>query len=221
LIFAENNGALSNIGGRLMLAYHLPIDQANLSAGGYFSYTQTQINAYQFEPYDKNDPLLNGKVESYSNPDYGFGLAYSQEGFNGGVSANGLLKQSKNPFTNNHKLPTKFIAHASYFFQLTKALQLEPSFVMPIITDNNTDFIATLQMYFLKYNWVAAAYNYNDYYKIYLSFKFSKLNFGYCYTYLQSDLSSISPGNHQFFMGINIGSNKVSVENIGSLSSLK
>jgi len=204
LMYSNTEGPLATIGSHFKYAYHLPLNKAKLSFGGSISLNQSSLKQWQFEPSDPNDPILNYKVDKIFYSGIDAGILYSTDELFAGISFPEFLKLGSNLPNRFETEKTNFIITSGYLYIINKTYSFEPAIFVyrNALTEIEWELYSKL---YLKEHWFSLAFNYKNNVKGYVSFKFNKLYFGYCYTYLLSKISTFKPGNHQFFIGLNIG----------------
>ncbi|MBN2519309.1 MAG: PorP/SprF family type IX secretion system membrane protein [Bacteroidales bacterium] len=204
LVFSNTNGPIRNIGGHLKYAYHMPVKSANISTGLSISLIQNTLNQWQFEPGQANDPLLNFKADNLLFTCIDAGVLYSNDEFFAGISFPEVIKFRKNLSKTIGIDQTYFIVSSGYLYKINKVMAFEPSLF--IFSNSWSKFNWELySKIYVKNNWFALSFNYKEHIKTYISFKYNKLNLGYCFSYIFSKISTFNPGNHQLFVGLNVG----------------
>ena len=130
VLFVDNNGNTSQIGGHLSFAHHLTINNANdqyLSFGLSAKFTQFSIDVSDFDD-PNNDPLLGSNVSSF-NTNFDAAVLYKIKRFFFSFNAANILNKSLKAFDDSEpKKLRNYYIYTGYNFEIKQGIyELEPS----------------------------------------------------------------------------------------------
>ncbi|MDC8005728.1 type IX secretion system membrane protein PorP/SprF [Aureisphaera galaxeae] len=136
IVFNDQNGYHSQVGGYLTYAHHIQFGRSNadlnqLSFGLSAGLIQSRLDETQFDPNDF-DPIVAGIIQSSSYFNADVGVSYYFLNFSGHVTAKNVLFQNRNLFTdeiesNNQRT---YLISSAYFIPTTYGRwAFEPSFL--------------------------------------------------------------------------------------------
>ena len=130
VLFVDNNGNTSQIGGHLSFAHHLTINNANdqyLSFGLSAKFTQFSIDVSDFDD-PNNDPLLGSNVSSF-NTNFDAAVLYKIKRFFFSFNAANILNKSLKAFDESEpKKLRNYYIYTGYNFEIKQGIyELEPS----------------------------------------------------------------------------------------------
>ena len=120
VLFVDNNGNTSQIGGHLSFAHHLTINNANdqyLSFGLSAKFTQFSIDVSDFDD-PNNDPLLGSNVSSF-NTNFDAAVLYKIKRFFFSFNAANILNKSLKAFDESEpKKLRNYYIYTGYNFEI-------------------------------------------------------------------------------------------------------
>jgi type IX secretion system PorP/SprF family membrane protein len=93
-LFNDHRGPIDQTGVQLSYAYHLPLDEAQLSYGLSATIVQYSINKNKLVLWDPNDDLVMNSNLTRIIPDFNFGVYYTSPDYYAGFSVNQLIQSS-------------------------------------------------------------------------------------------------------------------------------
>ena len=222
-LVSDYNGALQRTGINTTYAYHIFLNESQLSFGLTGSIFQMKLRGKYLNFKDGNEPLLNMANTSYWIPDFGAGINYLQRNFHIGFSVSQLL-ESKIVFgsagvnTNDPDIRYKrnYNLISSYKHDLSKGsnweyepsvlikmydpLQFKPQFSGPMV---QADLM--LRMIYQQGFWFGLACRTSKEYVALLGVKYQRLYISYSFDYGNNDISRLSYGSHEISISLKLG----------------
>ena len=130
VLFLDQNGNTSQIGGHVSFAHHLTIKSQNeqyISFGLSYKFTQFKIDTGNFDnPND--DPMIGGDISSF-NSNFDAAVLYKLERFYFSFNASNILNKSLSAFDGSEpKKLRNYYIYTGYTFLLEEGLyEIEPS----------------------------------------------------------------------------------------------
>lgn len=226
----DMNNAIHKTGFQFTYAYHIFINNSQLSFGLSSTVFQFKVDDDDFQYKDPNDVVIDGLTKGVIIPDFNFGVNYMTQSYHIGIAACQLLKsafqfgsyadyndRNTTPFNRNYYL---LGAYRYAFFRKPK-WEIEPSSVIRLsnVSFNKKEldfrYSADLSMRVL-YNreyWVGLSFRTSD--EVFSSNKdiilmaglrFSNYYIGYSFDYGLNSLSKYSIGSHEITLSAKFGS---------------
>jgi type IX secretion system PorP/SprF family membrane protein len=223
-VFADNNGAMQRKGISMSYAYHIPINENQLSFGLSTSITQLQLNSKYLNFKTNDNEVMRGLVNgSIWIPDFAAGINFTGRRFHVGFSAVQLLESSvvfgnselKLQSSNIHFRRNYFIT-AAYRNQFASNTdwEYEPSVLVKMndpvkITDTYTGAMvqADLMLRFIydQKVWFGAAYRTSNEFVALAGVRVKMLYFTYSFDYGTNDMIRYSYGSHEISLALKFG----------------
>lgn len=211
----DKNGAVSRTGINLSYAYHIFIDNSQLSFGMSFLMQQFKIDGELARFADDNstvDPseiLLN---KSTYIPDAAFGMNFTSKHFNVGFSAFQLF-QSPVKFGNVEAISNDFKQVRYYLFNglYHNIMRDSPEWeyetsVLIRTTENfqpNADF--SMRFIYKKEYWAGLSFRTSKDFIILMGLKLNRFYFGYSFDYGFNEISRFTYGSHEILLALKLG----------------
>lgn len=207
-LFSDRTGPTSRTGAYFSYANHLNLSEnIKLSMGLFGGLVQYTIDGSKITLNDKADPLSGG-LESVVIPDAGFGLyLYSANSFLG-ASVPQLLQNRLRLFETDTteaqgQLKSHLFATGGYKFALGDAFEIEPSFLMKMVSPVPVQFDLSAKVTYQKKFWLGLSYRTYDALSVLLGYSYlEQLFFGYSYDFTTSEIKNYSSGTHEIMLGI-------------------
>lgn len=210
----DKNGAVSRTGINLTYAYHIHIDNSQLSFGLAALTQQFRINPElaQFSTTNGPDPLEGWLGKSAYIPDAAFGVHYSTRHYNFGLSAFQLF-QSPIKFGDIEvnikelKQLRHYHYHGSYKNKIRShpKWEYEPSALIRMTETLQTSADLSIRFIYNEEYWAGASVRTSGEFILLMGLKFHKLYFGYSFDYGYNEFSRLSYGSHEALIAIKIG----------------
>src|SRR5512133_1892554 len=160
--FNDHAGPLDRTGIEGTYAYHLAIEDGQLSFGLSGLFYQFKLNKDKVELGDQEmDPLLDGLRGTLYIPDANFGAYYTSATVYGGVSVMQIFQSSihfGDDNGSNYRLKRNYNLMAGYYYDIDKTFALEPSFLVKIPTASPAQLDLNARLYYKTNYWGGVAY---------------------------------------------------------------
>ena len=208
-VFDDRNGMVSRTGFQLTYAYHIWMDETQLSFGLSGTAFQFRINDEKLTFFDQSEPLLSGDLrKALFVPDANFGVYLLNSSYHVGFSVDQLFQsylKIGNAGLSDYRMLRHYYLSGGYIFPLQNEFFLEPSILFKTTEEllYQIDFNAKLQ-YKADY-WVGLSYRTAGAVILFAGIKLDKFYFGYAFDYTLSSIMKHSLGSHEFMMAVKFG----------------
>jgi len=208
-VFDDRNGMVSRTGFQLTYAYHIWMDETQLSFGLSGTAFQFRINDEKLTFFDQSEPLLSGDLrKALFVPDANFGVYLLNSSYHVGFSVDQLFQsylKIGNAGLSDYRMLRHYYLSGGYVFPLQNEFFLEPSILIKTTEEllYQIDFNAKLQ-YKADY-WVGLSYRTAGAVILFAGIKLDKFYFGYAFDYTLSSIMKHSLGSHEFMMAVKFG----------------
>lgn len=203
---------------RLQLAHHYRLGSGLISTGIRFGMQAKSFDGRTFRVRDSNDPLaleVSGKSVSQSLPDFGFGMVYSKDHWNAGISIDHLSSPTYTFSSNVVAMPLNmvFSAHASAEILVNTSFDFLPFGQIRYYSGKILPELGARVEYRDMF-WVGGSFRLNDAAigMVGLSLMNNRLNLGYSLDYTLVNLDTKSLLSHEVFVKFNLPTFKLGVQ---------
>lgn len=210
-VFDDRNGLVSRTGFQFTYAYHIWLDETQLSFGLSGTAFQFRINAEELTFYDKREPLLSDDLrKTIFVPDANFGVYLLNSRYHLGFSVAQLFQsylKIGNAGLSDYRILRHYYLSGGYIFPLQKDYFLEPSILIKTTEDllYQIDFNAKVQ--YKEDYWVGLSYRTAGAVVLLAGVRLDKFYFGYAFDYTLSSIMKHSLGSHEFMVAVKFGDN--------------
>jgi type IX secretion system PorP/SprF family membrane protein len=208
-VFNDHFGPLDRTGLEGTYAYHLPIQEGQLSFGLSGVFYQFKINKDKVVLSDDlADPLLDGIKGTIYIPDANFGVYYTSSTLYGGASVMQIFQSSIQFGDNNksdYRLKRNYNLIAGYYYNINDVFAIEPSMLVKIPTSAKAQLDITTKVFYKTNYWGGLSYRTRDAMILFFGAKFDRYYVGYAFDYNFSDLGKSTYGTHEFMAAIKLG----------------
>lgn len=208
-IFSDVMGPLSRTGVEGTYAYHLNINEGQLSFGLSGVFYQFKLNKEKvITGDDEYDDLIDGIKGTLYIPDANFGVYYASENIFGGISVMQIFQSSIQFGDNNdseYRLKRNYNLLAGYYYMIGSSFAIEPSALLRIPTSSRAQLEINSKVYYKDNYWGGLSYRTKDALIIFLGARFDRYYFGYAFDYNFSALGRQTYGSHEFMAAIKFG----------------
>lgn len=212
-IFNDRNGLINRTGLQGTYAYHIPINEAQLSFG-------VSGTVYQFKIDDDNmtlpdddlgipDPLINGRENTMFIPDATAGIYYMYRNFYIGASGMNLfqsvLKFGSDQSYSNYKLKRHYYFMTGYRYNLDDGFAIEPSLLVKSTERMNLQADINVKAYYEDDYWMGVSYRTGSALISMVGVKIGKMYFGYAYDHSLREIQNLTYGSHEIMLGVKFG----------------
>ena len=212
-IISDKSGAVHRTGAQITYAYHIFIENSQLSFGFTGSIYQLRIDNDEAVLRDQNDPLQQYIGRSAVIPDAGLGVNYMTQDFHVGLSVTQLL-QSKikiGDISINNSKDFRFVRQYYLTADYKRAMnnssnwEIEPS----VIIRGNELFIfqsdLTMKFYYKREYWAGISFRTSGDLVLLLGLRVNNVYFGYSFDYGFNGISRLTYGSHEVTLAIKLG----------------
>jgi len=208
-VFNDHYGQLDRTGLEGTYAYHIAIDQGQLSLGLSGVFYQLKLNKDQVVLGDEDiDPFLNGLKGTLYIPDANFGAFFTSAKVYGGFSVMQLFQSSVHFGDDNgseYSLKRNYNLMAGYYYSLTGDFAVEPSMLIKIPATSKAQLDLNAKVYYKNDYWAGLSYRTGNALIIYFGARIDKYYVGYAFDYNFSALGRQTYGSHEFMAAIKFG----------------
>lgn len=210
-IYNDQNGPIGKTGAELTYAYHIFIDDGQLSFGLSLSAYQFRVNTKDLTTADEFDPLINQARESMFIPDGSFGIFYSYQPFYVGISAKNLFQAAlkfgqDNSFADYQQIRNYYFM-TGYRYDMRNDFEIEPSLLLKTTEAFNLQADISVMGYYKRDYWLGFSYRTGNAFVTMIGIRVDKVNIGYAFDYSLNDIQRISYGSHEIILGLKLGDN--------------
>jgi len=210
-LYNDQNGPIGRTGLELSYAYHLFVNDGQLSLGLSLSAYQFRVNTSELVGVNPDDPLLASARESMFIPDGSVGIYYTFLPFYIGLSAKNLFQASvkfgsDNSFGDYQQLRHYYLT-TGYKYDMGNDFEIEPSILLKTTELFNLQTDVTLKGYYKRDYWLGFSYRTGNAFITMVGVKVDRLYFGYAFDYSLNDIQRISYGSHEIMIGLKFGDN--------------
>ncbi|HEX2935976.1 MAG TPA: type IX secretion system membrane protein PorP/SprF [Bacteroidales bacterium] len=212
-VFNDHRGLIDQTGIQLTYAYHLNLDEAQLSFGLSTMFIQYAVNKskLQLDPdFNASDKLVDNSSLKMISPDFTFGAYYTTPEWYVGFSAAQLI-QSALKFGNmgdaQFSQRRHYFLMGGYRFDINKQYSVEPSMLFKTTEQFNYQADLGARVYYKNEYWGGLAYRTGGAIIVTAGIRYDKFYFGYSFDYTLNKLQSYSYGSHELMVAYKFGMN--------------
>lgn len=210
-VFSDNNAAIKQTGIQLTYAYHLFIQNTQLSFGLSGTLQQYKISKDEARLKDQSDALYALLGRGTLIPDASFGVSLMDPKFHIGLSVSQLF-QSKVKFSSSELIDSLSIKRHYFFlfsyrseFIRNKKWEYEPSFVIRTNEHFRTLSDFTIKFFYDRTYWFGLSARTSGEAIILMGLKYNNCYFGYSFDYGFSRMARFSKGSHELTLSAKFG----------------
>lgn len=211
-IFNDKNGLVNRTGIQLTYAYHIWMDETQLSFGLSGSFFQFKLNAEELSFYDEREPLVtSGDLrKAIYVPDANFGVYLLNQSYHVGFSVAQLFQsylKLGNQSLGDYRMLRHYYLTGGYMFDLNEDFQIEPSFLFKTTENWLPQADINLKLYYREDYWVGLSYRTDGALIILGGIRVNQFYFGYAFDYTLSSIMKHSIGSHEIMIALKLGDN--------------
>ncbi len=203
----EKVGVETNTHLRGYYAYRLALKSSILSFGLMGGGTMYSASYSSLNPYQQNDQNLNTDIRNAFLPNFGTGIYWSADNYFVGLSVPGLLENhyDKNG-TQTARQVRGYYLSAGYVYKLNDVIKLKPQVLGRYAGngDYKLPFSCDINLSAIAYDRLQAGITYRTDKSLAAIVHMqvsSRINIGYAYDYLMSDIAPYARGAHELALG--------------------
>jgi type IX secretion system PorP/SprF family membrane protein len=208
-VFNDHFGPLDRTGVEGTYAYHINVDEGQVSFGLSGVFYQFKLNKDEvFLGDDEYDPLIDGLKGTIYIPDANIGAFYTSANIYGGFSVMQIFQSSIHFGDDNgsdYRLKRNYNLLAGYYYDIDKTFAIEPSLLVKIPTGSNPQLDINVKALYKTNYWAGLAYRTGNALVLYLGARFDKYVIGYGFDYNFSPIGRQTYGSHEFMAAIRFG----------------
>jgi type IX secretion system PorP/SprF family membrane protein len=208
-IFNDHRGLIDQTGVQLTYAFHLDLDESQLSFGLSALIVQYSVNKSKLDLADE-DQFVNASSLKMITPDFSFGVYYNAQEWYAGFSAAQLIQSAlkfgdvaKGAFTQRRH----YYLMGGYRFTFNKQYSIEPSFLFKTTEQLASQLDLGARVYYENNYWGGIAYRTGGAIVVTAGVRYDKFYFGYSFDYTLNSLQSYSMGSHELMVAYKFGMN--------------
>ncbi len=205
------NANVARTGASFTYAYHIIMNNRQLSFGLAAKAFQYRINSEELTFGEDGDPVLNSnfKTVAYS-PDADFGIFFQDADYFLGFSISNLLQTSVKIGGNEiagFQTYRHYWLMGGYRFKLTSNLDIEPLTLLKTTENWNPQGDFTVKLYWTDQFWGGLSYRTNQSVILLLGVRVDNLYFGYSFDWAFSEIGHFNYGSHEIILSVKLGDN--------------
>ncbi len=209
--FNDRINVLERSGANFTYSYLVPITQKHLIRFGLsLGFASNRIDMAKVVASDADDISILSNVAPVNSFNSDFGVVYSLEKFQLGISAMNLF--NKTSFSDSKALPyaqnALFNVMAKYELKMTENVKLVPMALARSSQGLGFQISANAIFQFKDFFWAGINWDSQSSIGMCTGIRYENFTFGYNYGYPTSKLATLSTGIHEIVVGFNFGSSK-------------
>ena len=210
-IVNDVNANVARTGLAFTYAYHIIMDNEQLSFGLSAKAFQYRINTDRLEFGEDGDPVMNSDFAKVAySPDADFGVLFNGINYFLGFSISNLLQTSVMIGANDlsdFKTYRHYWLMGGYRFRISRDLEIEPGTLLKSSENWNPQGDFSVRLYYLKDLWAGVSYRTNETMIAMIGVRFDNVYFGYSFDWTFSDIGNYNYGSHEFTISVKMGDN--------------
>ena len=212
--FNDKNGLIDKTGFQFTYAYHIPMQDNQLSFGMSVTGFQFRIDEDKMVLYDYDDELINNTEKTVYIPDANFGMQYSTPYFYAGFSASQLFESSLKLTGSNsasYKLERHYYLNSGYkIYKRRWDYMIEPSMLIKFSESSALQLDLSTKVYYKEDYWGGISYRTGAGAGDLIlmgGVSVDKFHFGYAFDLTMSSIMKHTYGSHEFMIAVKFGDN--------------
>lgn len=209
----DRNGAIIRTNLNFTYAYHIDINEDQLSFGLSFLALQFKIDHELAQLVSQSGDPLEGLIGKSSYiPDGAFGISYSSSNFNIGLSAFQLFESpvkfnGQKLFSDNLPQVRHYHLIGNYLgeFAGNEKWEYEPSLIVRTTENFSPSADISVRFIYKKEYWAGLSVRTSKDFIALMGLKLNRLYFGYSFDYGFNEVSRLTYGSHEAFLAIKLG----------------
>ncbi len=207
-IYNDRNGMMNRTGFQASYAYHIMMNETQLSFGISVTAFQLRLDESEMNLYDPFDPLLDGSRNSLFVPDFNLGVYFHGRNYYVGLSSAQIL-QSALKFGNDSykdfRMDRHFYLLGGYGFFIQDDVLIEPSILLQTTFKAGIQVDLNTKFYYKDTYWLGLSYRTSGSLIGMGGIRVDRYYFGYAFDYTFSSIRKHSFGSHEFMASVRFG----------------
>lgn len=209
-LYNDHRGLIDQTGLQLTYAYHLEMDEMQLSFGLTTSITQFKVSKSRIDLGDGNtqDQLIDNHNLNSISPDFNFGVYVTSTDYYAGFSVTDIMQSSvkfENDGMSNYQHFRHYNLMGGYRFKLNKEYAIEPGMQVKTTEQLNAQLDLSARMYYRDLYWGGISFRTGSSVVAMFGMRYDRFYFGYAYDYSFNSLQSSSMGSHELMVTLKLG----------------
>lgn len=210
-IFNDRNGLVTRTGIQLTYAYHIWLEETQLSFGLSGSAFQFRVNDAELTFFDQREPLLSGGLRKVIYvPDANFGVYLLNNKYRVGFSVAQLFQSALkfgNKSFDDYRMLRHYYLMGAYRFDLNVDYQLEPSVLIKTTEQLLLQADINFKIYYKNDYWAGLSFRTSGALIAMAGVRVNQLYFGYAFDYTLTSIRKHSFGSHEVMIALKLGDN--------------
>jgi len=208
-LYNDRLGLIDRTGLQFTYAYHLPIEEAELSFGLSGAIYQFSMNRSKMVLQDNDDAVINNSDFRRYIPDFGFGAMYTTKDYYAGLSVMQLMQSSlqmgNSGESNDYRLYRQFNIHGGYRWEINRDLAIQPSTLIKVSKMLKPQVDLSTKLYYRNDYWGGLSFRTGSAFIVMLGLSVDNYSFGYAFDYDMSSIRKHSFGSHEVMVTVKFG----------------
>jgi len=210
-VLNDVNANVARTGVSFTYAYHIILNNQQLSFGLAAKAFQYRINKEALTFGEDGDPVMNGNFNTVAySPDADVGVLFRSRDYFAGFSVSNLLQTSVKIGANDladFKTYRHYWLMGAYSFALNDEFELEPGVMFRTPENWNPLGDLSLKLYYLDVFWGGISYRTNKSIIALVGVRIESLFFGYSFDWALSEIGHYNYGSHEITLSVKLGDN--------------
>ncbi|MBA7547047.1 hypothetical protein ES705_39449 [subsurface metagenome] len=210
-IFNDKNGLVNRTGIQLTYAYHIWLEETQLSFGLSGSAFQFRVNDAELTFFDPREPLLSGGLRKVIYmPDANFGMYLLNNKYSAGFSVTQLFQSALkfgNQSFDDYRMLRHYYLMGAYRFDLNINYQLEPSVLIKTTEQLLFQTDINCKIYYKNSYWAGLSFRTSGALIAMAGVRVNQFYFGYAFDYTLTRIRKHSFGSHEVMIALKLGDN--------------
>ena len=209
-LFNDRNGAVERIGMKGTYAYHINLEQSQLSFGISLVAYQFRLDEDLIHLMDPGDALWLGANKSVFIPDADFGVYYSARNYWAGLSMDQMFESTLkigNSGYDRYKMERNYYLMGGYDIDINRDIIITPSTLIKYAENGKFQADISGKLYYQQTFWGGLTYRTGHSIIILAGVSVDKLIFGYAFDIGLNSIMKYSYGTHEFTVIAKFGDN--------------
>jgi type IX secretion system PorP/SprF family membrane protein len=211
-IINDINAKVARTGLSFTYAYHIIIDEQQLSFGLSAKLFQYRIDTEKLVFGEDGDPVISGDFQQRGySPDADFGVLWNGINYFVGASVSNLLQTALMVGANDipdYKTFRHYWVLAGYRYRINYDWEIEPSTLLKTTENWNPQADVSLRVYYANLFWAGLSYRTNNTLIGLVGVQIDNVFFGYGFDWSFNEISNYSYGSHEITLAVKMGTNE-------------
>jgi len=206
-VYTDRDGLMNNTGVQGMYAYHIPLDKAQLSLGGSFSFYQYRLNKNEMLARDPLDPLVYN-TQRYFAPEAGVGVYYKTLSYYGGLAVDNLF-QSRIKIARHDlsdvRMRRIIYLNGGYVYKYNHEITIEPHALLRYTQGYRMQMDVNVAAHYMGMYWGGIGYRSTKDLLFFAGGSYQNYLFGYAFDYAFTEMHKKNFSSHELMVLVRFG----------------